>query len=75
MRIDGACKGATFVSEELGLKKAGGHGSAVHVHQFAIVAGAELVNRPRNDFLASAGLTGNQDRCIRTRDGFHLGEN
>src|SRR4029077_20070034 len=38
-------------------------------------AGAELVYGPRNDFLAGAGLSGNQDSCVRARHGLHLVEN
>jgi hypothetical protein len=75
MRIDGAGKGATFVSEELAFQKAGGHRRAVHLDQISVSAGAELVYRPRNDFLAGAGLSSNQDGCVRARHGLHLVEN
>src|SRR5262249_62379097 len=75
MRIDGPWKVATLVSEELAFEEAGRHRGAVHLHQTSSSARPELVNRPRDDFLASAGLSGNQDRCIRTGDGLHLGEN
>src|SRR5258707_8112046 len=75
MRIDGAGKGATFVSEELAFKKPGWHRRAVHLDQISVLAGAELVYRPRNDFLARAGLSGNQDGCVRARHRLPLVEN
>src|SRR4029077_16285897 len=74
MRIDGAGKGATFVSEQLAFEKAGGHRRAVHLDLISVSAGAELVYGPRNDFLAGAGLSGNQDGCVRARHGLHLVE-
>src|SRR5437870_11733737 len=74
MRIDGARKGSAFMSEELAFEKAGRHRRAVHLHQISASAGAELVNRSRDDFLAGASLSGNQDRCIRTCHGLHLTE-
>ena len=75
MRINGAGKRPPFVSEELAFEKAGRHGRAVHLHQIAVVARAELVNRPRDDFLAGASLSGNQDRCIRAGYCLDLAEN
>src|SRR5260370_40692733 len=75
MRIDGAGKSSTFVSEELAFEKAGWHRRAVHLDQISVSTGAELVNRSRNDFLAGAGLSGNQDSGIRARHGLHLVEN
>jgi hypothetical protein len=74
MRIDGAGKGSAFVPEEFAFEKAGRHRSAVHLHQISVSPGAEFVNRPRDDFLAGAGLPGNQDRCIRARNGLDLTE-
>src|SRR6266404_5138579 len=75
MRIDGARKGSTFVSEELAFEKAGGHRRAVHLDQISVSTGAELVNRSRDDFLACAGLSGNQDGCVRAGHGLQLIEN
>jgi hypothetical protein len=39
------------------------------------LARAEVVNRSRYYFLAGAGLSANQDRCIRTRNGLYLTDN
>jgi hypothetical protein len=75
VRIDGTRKRSPFVSEELAFKKAGGHRRAVHLDQISVLAGAELVYRSRNDFLARAGLSGNYDGCVRARHGLHLVEN
>jgi hypothetical protein len=75
MRIDSARKSSAFVSEEFAFEEAGRHRRAVHLHQISVSAGAELVNRSRNDFLAGAGLSGDQDGCIRACDGLHLAEN
>jgi hypothetical protein len=75
MRLDSAREGATFVSEEFAFEKAGWHRRAVHLDQISVSAGAELVYRPRNDFLAGAGLSGNQDGCVCARHGLHLVEN
>src|SRR4029077_8363353 len=60
---------------QLAFKKPGWHRRAVHLDLISVSAGAELVYRPRNDFLAGAGLSGNQDRCVRARHGLHLVEN
>jgi hypothetical protein len=75
MRIDSTRKGSAFVSEELAFEQAGWHRRAVHLHQISVSAGAELVNRSRDDFLAGAGLSGDQNGCIRACDGLHLAEN
>jgi hypothetical protein len=75
MRIDGAGKGSTFVSEEFAFEKAGRHRRAVHLDQISGSAEAELVYGSRYDFLAGAGLSGNQDGCVRARHGLHLVEN
>src|SRR4029077_4022683 len=75
MGIDSARKGSAFVSEELAFEEAGRHRRAVHLHQISVSAGAELVNRSRDDFLAGAGLSGDQNGCIRACDGLHLAEN
>src|SRR6202043_824773 len=60
MRIDGARKGSTFVSEELAFEKPGWHRRAVQLAQISVSTGAELMNRSRDDFLTCAGLSGNQ---------------
>src|SRR6266850_2439411 len=75
MRIDSARKGSAFVPEEFTFEEACGHRRAVHLHQISVSAGAELVNRARDDFLAGAGLSGDQNGCIRACDGLHLAEN
>src|SRR5260370_8987915 len=75
MRIDVRGKSSAFVSEEPAFEKAGWHRRAVHLDQISVSTGAELVNRSRNDFLAGAGLSGNQDSGIRARHGPHLVEN
>ena len=72
MRIDGARKGSAFVSEELAFEKAGGDRRAIHLHQTSVSAGAELVNRSSDDFLAGAGLAGDQNCRIRGCNRFHL---
>src|SRR5215469_9783608 len=73
MRTDGAGKGSAFVPEEFAFEKAGWHGRAVHLDQVPVSARAELVNRSRDHLLAGAGLSGDQDRCIRARQGRYLG--
>src|ERR1700751_3305038 len=75
MTIDGTCKGSAFVSEELAFEEAGGHRRAVHLHQISVSAGAELVNRSRDDFLAGAGLSSDQYRGVRSCHGLYLTEN
>src|SRR6266850_8459732 len=74
MRIDRASKGSAFVSEQLTFEKAGRHSRAVHLHQIAASARAELVNRSRYYFLAGAGLSGNQYGCIGARHRLYLTE-
>jgi hypothetical protein len=75
MRIDSARKGSAFVSEELAFEEAGRHRRAVHLNQISVSAGAELVNRSRDDLLAGAGLSGYQNGCTRACNGLHLAEN
>src|SRR6202035_459555 len=75
MRIDSARKGSAFVSEELAFEEAGRHRCAVHLHQISVSAGAKFVNRLRDDLLASASLSSDQNGCIPACDGLHLTEN
>src|SRR5260370_16965431 len=75
MRIDSAGKGSPFVSEKLAFEKAGRHGRAVYLYQIFVSARAELKDRARDDFLAGAGLSGNQDGCISTCDSLYSVEN
>jgi len=56
VRINGARKGSAFMSEELAFEKAGGMAASSPSRDFGF-GGAELVNRSRDDFLASAGLS------------------
>jgi hypothetical protein len=75
MRINCARKGSAFVAEELAFEEAGRHRRAVHLYQISVSARAQLVNRSRDDLLAGAGLTGDQDGCIGACDRVHLAEN
>src|SRR5690242_9634320 len=75
MGIDSSREGPAFVSEEFAFEQAGRHRRAVHLHQISVSAGAELVNRSRDDFLAGAGLSGDQHRCIRACHCLYLTEN
>jgi hypothetical protein len=74
MRIDGARKGSAFVSEELAFEKPGWHRRAVHLDQISVSTGTELVNRARDDFLASAGFAGDQNSGVRGRYRLHFSE-
>src|SRR5260221_7789169 len=61
MRVEGARKGSSFVSEELAFKKAGGDCRAIHLHQSSVPAGGDLLNLPGGDFLAGNRLARNQN--------------
>src|SRR5258707_11866563 len=75
MGVDGARKGSAFVPEELAFKKAGGDCGAIHLHQTSVPAGAELVNRASDDFLAGAGLPRDQNCRIFWGNRFDYREN
>jgi hypothetical protein len=58
------------VTEELAFEKAGGDCGAIHLHQTSVPAGAELVNRASDDFLAGAGFARDQNCRICWRNRF-----
>jgi hypothetical protein len=58
------------VPEELAFSKAGGDCRAIHLHQTSVPAGAELVDRASDDFLAGAGFARNQNCRICGRNRF-----
>src|SRR5215467_3546305 len=54
---DSAGKGALLVTEKFAFQEPGRDGSTVQLHERFRAAGAEVVNSPRNQFLACAGLS------------------
>ena len=60
---DRAGKRAAHVSEELGLEQRLGDGAAVQRHEPMAAAGAVVMNGPRDNFLARAGLAGDRESC------------
>lgn len=65
---------SSFAPEKLAFEKARGHRRAVGLVEIPTPARAELVNRPRNDFLARPGFTGDQDGGVRASYCLHLGK-
>ena len=68
--LQGAGEGALAVSEQLGLDEVGRDCPAVHGHERAGTT-RELVDGRGDQFLAGAGLAGNEHRHLRTREGRH----
>ena len=60
------------MSEKLTFKKPGGHRRAIDLDEIPVTARAEIVNRTRDDFLASPSLARDQDGGIRGRYGPYL---
>src|SRR5712692_5272107 len=71
---DGSSKSASFVTKEFAFEEPGRDGSAIQLHEGVRAAWAEVVNRARDQFLTSAGLTVNQHRGIGRGDRFELAE-
>ena len=57
-------EGAAYVTEELGLDQRGRERRAVHADERAAAAGAAIVDRPREELLARAGLAEEHDRRV-----------
>jgi len=70
-----ARKRAFFVSEQFAFQEAGRNGSAVHFHERPLAPGAEMMNRPRNQLFARAGLAENQNRGVGRSDGLQFFQN
>ena len=66
---DGAGERAAHVAEELGLEQRLGNRAAVQRDEPVHAPRAVVMNRARDDFLAGAGLAGDQDRAVGRRDG------
>ena len=60
---DRAGERAAHVAEELGFEQRFGNGAAVERDEAMHAARAVVVNRARDDFLAGAGLAGDEDRA------------
>ena len=69
-RADRARERAAHVTEQLGLEQRLGNRAAVERDEPLGAAGAVVMNRARDDFLAGAGLAGHENRARRRRDGF-----
>ena len=66
---DGAGERAAHVAEQLGLEQRLGNRAAVQRDEPMHAPRAVVVNRARHDFLAGAGLAGDQNRAVGRRDG------
>src|SRR5712692_2206077 len=71
---DGSSKSASFVTKEFAFEEPGWDGSAIQLHEGVRAAWAEVVNRARDQFLASAGLAVNQHRGTGRGDRLDLAE-
>jgi hypothetical protein len=63
-----AGEGSLEVAEQLGLDHVGRNGCAIDRHERLVGAVGQRMNRARRDFLAGAGLAGEQDRCRQPGD-------
>ena len=64
---DSAGEGAALVAEHLALEEVLGDRAAVHRHEAACCACRQPVQRGRDELLARAALTRDEDRCVRRR--------
>ncbi len=69
---DGAGKSALLMAEQLALQEPGGDGRAVELDKGPLPAGAEVVQGPRDEFLARARLAKNEDGGVGGSDGLDL---
>ena len=67
---DRAGERAAHVAEQLGLEQRLGNRAAVERDEAVHAPRAVVVNRARDDFLAGAGLAGDENRAVGRRDGF-----
>ena len=67
-----ARKGALLVSEQFAFEKPGGDGGTVHLDEGPLATRAEIMDGARDQFLAGAGFTQNENRRIRRRHGLQL---
>jgi len=75
VRIEGAGESAAFMAEEFIFEKASRHGSTVHFDEIAASTRAEFVDSTGDDFLAGAGLAGDENSGASGRYGLDLREN
>ena len=68
-----AGEAAADVAEQLGFEERVGQARAVERDERCRRARAALVNQPRDDFLADAGLAGDQDLGVRARGAVDVG--
>ena len=66
---DGARERAADMAEQLGLEQRLGDRAAVERHEPVHPARAVVVDGARDDFLSRSGLTGDEERAVRGRDG------
>ena len=67
-RRAGVGEGAALVTEKLVLDERVGNGAAVDRHERPVAPRAPIVNRPRRQFLAGAGLAFDDDRDLELGD-------
>src|SRR6185312_16370727 len=61
-----------LVAEELAFEQASRNRRAIQLHERVVTASAQLMDRPRDEFLARSGLAQNQDGRISGRDRLNL---
>jgi len=69
---DGAGERASLVAEHFAFEQPGGDGGAIQLDEGALAARAQIMDCPRQQFLAGAGLAANQYRGIGRRHRLHL---
>ena len=65
-------KSALLVPEKFAFEEPGRNSGAVHFHERPLVTRAEIVDGARDQFLAGAGFTENENRRIRRRHRLQL---
>src|ERR1700674_5702999 len=69
---DGAGEGPLLMAKQLALQEPCGDGGAVELYKSPFPAGAHVVKRTSDEFLARARFTKNEDGGIGGGDGFDL---
>ena len=69
---DGAGEGAALMSEEFALQQSGGDGGAVQFHEGTGMPRAQIMERPRNQFLSRPSLAIDKDGGIGGGNGLDL---
>ena len=67
-----AGEGAFLMAEEFAFDEAGRDRGAIYLHQHAIFSSAEIVNGPRDQFLAGASFAGDQHGRVGRRHGLDV---